>query len=205
MRELQTGYYGIATYVLSSTITALPFLALTAFVYSGVGYWLFGLYPDVGRFLTYTGVFFAAIWCAEYFMLLIAAVVPVFVIALALAAFGNGFFMLPAGFLVRFEQLPSFWVWAHYVGYHKYAYEAMCKNEFPGLVFLCSNATPPCRCSFPDALNARCRFSGEAVLLDYGYQDTSIVGWTLVLIGMGIAYRGLFWLVLDWKLSASLK
>jgi ABC-type multidrug transport system ATPase subunit/ABC-type multidrug transport system permease subunit len=206
MRELHAGYYSSFLYALSSLITSLPFIILLAFSFCAVQYYLNGLNPPFERWITYTGVFFSAIWCAENFMLVFPALVPIFVIALTLAAFANGFVMMLQGYFVRFDDIPKFWIWGHYISYQKYAFEALCKNEFDGLVFNCDRtSTGACNCFYLDDLQSSCQFRGETVLAAYGYEDVSIVAWVMVLLGMAFIYRIIFWLLVEWHAHRGLK
>lgn len=55
-RENRRGPNSLA-YVVSSSVVMLPFLALGAFLYCAIAYWLEGLHKDARQFFTYCGVF----------------------------------------------------------------------------------------------------------------------------------------------------
>ena len=114
--------------------------------------------------------------------------------------------LLFQGYFVRFDDIPKFWIWGHYISYQKYAFEALCKNEFDGLVFNCDRtSTGACNCFYLDDLQSSCQFRGETVLAAYGYEDVSIVAWVMVLLGMAFIYRIIFWLLVEWHAHRGLK
>eukprot|EP00667_Euglena_gracilis_P003827 EG_transcript_3838 len=208
MREIQNGYYNSLAYVVSSSVVMLPFLALGAFLYCAIAYWLEGLHKDARQFFTYCGIFFSSIWCAENAMLVFPALVPNFVVALTFASFFNGFVMMLQGYFVRYADIPKFWVWGHYFSYQKYAFEAMCRNEFDGLIFDClkdqtTNFT--CSCTYIDDLNPQCQFRGETVMKNRSYNDVCVPCWTFVMIGMAIGFRIVFWILMEWRARSSMK
>lgn len=64
-------------------------------------YWAIGLHSGAVPFWRFTAFLYLAIVAAEAQSLVIAAFVPIFVAALALAAFMNGFWMAVQGFFIK--------------------------------------------------------------------------------------------------------
>ena len=83
------------------------------------------------------------------------------------------------------------------------------KNEFSGQSFPCDKMTvehlvpstgeyikvTQCNCAFPD-LDRNCEMSGDEILTFYEYEDVHIWAWCLVLVGMIIFFRFLFFVFL---------
>ena len=63
-------------------------------VYELPSYWAIGLHPGAKPFFRFTIYLFLGVTAAESQSILIAAIIPVFVAALALASFMNGFWMV---------------------------------------------------------------------------------------------------------------
>lgn len=112
IRERSNGLYGPGSYVLANTITVVPFLSIGVVLFTVIVYWAIGLTGGVRvffRFLLYLGL---GITAAEFQSLLIATIVPIFVAALALAAFANGLWMVVQGYFIKATQLPDFWYYS---------------------------------------------------------------------------------------------
>lgn len=108
---------------------------MIAFLFTIILYPSADLNSDPKR-ATIFGIFmFLLLLVAEAMTLLISSIIPIFVAALAVVSFINGFFMVVEGFFIRYENLPKFWIWGHYWSYHKYGFEGMAKNDFSGLEF----------------------------------------------------------------------
>ena len=139
---------------------------------------------------------FLSLYTIESIVVVISALVPIFVVALALASFLNGFFMCVQGFFVRKSSLPDFWIWGHRWGYQTYAFEALVKSDFEGLTFQCGQA---CECIIPSSDPGSCTFSGLDVLKNYEYDEVSVANWMLVLVGQIVIYRLIFYAILRMK------
>jgi ABC-type multidrug transport system permease subunit len=109
--------------------------------------------------LLYMSPFIALVsfYFTESLAVLVSAIIPIFIAAITIVAFLNGFFMILQGFFVRADHIPDYWIWGHYWSYQKYSFEAMVKTGFTGIVFNC----PDCFCYYPSDLNADCKFRGE--------------------------------------------
>lgn len=158
------------------------------------------LQSGVDKIFTFVLVLFLSLYTIESIVVVISAIVPIFVVALAIVSFLNGFFMCVQGYFVRYQSLPDFWVWGHYWSYETYAFEALVKSDFDGLIFKCSSDDPAtCFCQFPPDGSNPCEFSGKAVLKEFGYEDVNILAWICILIGQIIIYRLIFYCVLRYK------
>eukprot|EP00121_Abeoforma_whisleri_P015531 Awhi_evm1s14305 len=166
LKERSNGAYGVLPYVLANTFVALPFILLIALLFSSIAYPMIGLQSGAEHFFKFLAYLFLALFTMESLLQIIALLLPVFVAALAIGAFINGFFMVVQGYFVAFDNLPKFWIWAHYWSYQKYAFELLVYNDFTGLTFNCDvistsvNGTQTCFCSVPSTTADPCTFSG---------------------------------------------
>ncbi|KAE8198143.1 hypothetical protein CF328_g3636 [Tilletia controversa] len=175
MRERRNGLYKAAPYVLANSAATVPSL------------------------LRFVAFLFLSVYAAECQALLIAALIPLFVAALAICAFANGFFMSVQGYFLR--TIPTFWrVWAHQIDYETWAFQLLVRNDLSGLVFPCAGeiAARTCQCSFPSSLIAegQCAVSGEDVIRSLNFSSVSAVQASFILVSIIVVYRLAFWAIL---------
>jgi hypothetical protein len=114
-------------------------------------------------------------------MMIVASIVPDFLMGIITGAGIQGVMMLNGGFFRLPDDLPKpFWKYPmYYVSFHKYAFQGFYKNEFEGLVF-------------PN--NQGGKISGEEILKGYWQVEMGYSKWVdlAILCGMVVVYRLLF-------------
>lgn len=107
------------------------------------------LNPQFVRFVWFTLNLFLSLFVAEGLIHVISALVPFFIIGLVAAAgiYGTrydcvahrvltltrtGGFMLTEGFFLVRGNIPKWWIWMYYIGFHSYSFESFMYNEFSG-------------------------------------------------------------------------
>lgn len=135
IREYNNGCYSVLSYVLANTFIMVPFIFIIAFCFTIICYPMADLNDEPRRAAIFGVFMFVLLLVAESMTLFISALIPIFVAALAIVSFMNGFFMIVEGFFIRYENLPRFWIWGHYWAYHKYGLEGMIKNDLNNLTF----------------------------------------------------------------------
>jgi ABC-type multidrug transport system permease subunit len=157
-REQSNNLYGAAPFVLANTLFTIPFLFFCALIFAVIAYFAIGLHPGGVYFLRWLSFLYPRVLAAETQSLLTAAIVPIFVAALALAAFLNGFWMCTQDYFISTSSLPRFWYyWAHFINYETYAFALLVRTELVALQFPCDNN---CQCSYP---SNTCSVSGSPV------------------------------------------
>ncbi|KAF2823740.1 ATP-binding cassette transporter-like protein [Ophiobolus disseminans] len=193
-KERANGLYGPTSFMLANFVIGVPYLFLIAVLFSVVGYWLGNFNPTAQGFWTWVMWLFLDLLAAESLVVLLASLVPVFVVALAATAFANGLWMCVGGFMVQPQALNPFWRYVfHYIDYQGYVFRGMMVNEFGSRNYSCGEG---CKCMYASALEEQCVVEGKAVLAQYGYGTGDVgkyVGYMLVII---FAYRMLGWVVL---------
>lgn len=179
-RERSNGWYSVGPYVLANTLCGIPGLFLMAGISTLIVYPSVGLNPIAGRWLLFLLDLFLSLWVAESIMLVLSAIVPIYIVGMALGAGLFGMFMLVTGFFVLPENLPSYWVWGYYIGMHTYSFEMFMWTEFDSL----------------DIQSTRFA-SGEDLLKWYDMENVSVVTDILVLLAMMVIYRFIFYLILN--------
>lgn len=190
-RESKNGLYTTLPFVLANTIVTIPFLFLCTVLFTVICYWAIGLNPGAAAFFRFLSFLFLAIYVAESQVVVVASLLPIFVAALAIAAFLNGFWMSVGGYFIRARSLPRFWYYSfHFMDYQKYAFELLTNSDLRGVKFTCDTiVNGACACAYPSSTPETCTVSGEDVLryleiggIDYGK-------WCAIMICIGVIYR----------------
>ncbi|KAG6826280.1 hypothetical protein H0H92_000461 [Tricholoma furcatifolium] len=125
-RETKNGLYDTLPFVISNTLVNIPFLFSCTLLFTVICYWAIGLHSGPTEFFRFLAFLFLAILVGESQVLVVASVLPVFVAALAISAFLNGFWMSVGGYFIKARSLPRFWYYSfHYMDYQKYAFELL--------------------------------------------------------------------------------
>jgi ABC-type multidrug transport system ATPase subunit len=177
LRERGNGAYGVLAWVFANLVCSVPGLALISILSTVC------VVPLAG--LNGFGVFFAALFCsllaAEGFMCLVGAIVPHYIIGIALGAGVYGFFMLCEGAFKVYDDIPPWFIWVHYIGFHTYSYRVFMYNEFEPIA------------AFDDGAP----FASGAELLDfYSFSNVNVGRDLAALVGFGLFFHACFATVL---------
>ena len=104
---LPAGWYSPGAFVFANTVTSMPFIYLIALMSSICVYFIAGLRSGAGPFFRFVGNLFLALGTTESLFVLIVAIVPNFLLALAVGAGLMGIFMLNCGFFIYTDNLPK--------------------------------------------------------------------------------------------------
>ena len=77
-RERLNGHYGVSAFVISNTISAMPFLMLITFLSGTVCYFMVGLHPGFEHYVFFVLCLYASVTVVESLMMAIASIVPNF-------------------------------------------------------------------------------------------------------------------------------
>lgn len=85
-RERMNGHYGVTAFVISNTLSAMPFLILIAFLSGTICYFMVHLHPGFSHYLFFVLALYACITVVESLMVVIASVVPNFLMGIIIGA-----------------------------------------------------------------------------------------------------------------------
>ncbi|EOD34886.1 hypothetical protein EMIHUDRAFT_363297 [Emiliania huxleyi CCMP1516] len=177
LRERSNGAYGVVSWVSANFLCSLPGLALISILSTAC------VVPLAG--LNGFGTFFAALFCslvaAEGFMCLVGALVPHYIIGIALGAGVYGFFMLCEGAFKVKDDIPPWFIWVYHIGFHSYSYRVFMYNEFEPIK------------EFDDSAPFA---SGHELLKFYSFDKVDVGRDLGALIGFGLFFQACFALVL---------
>ncbi|XP_066393770.1 ABC transporter G family member 1-like isoform X2 [Miscanthus floridulus] len=181
-KEQLNGHYGATAFVISSTLSSAPYLGIISIIPGAICYYLTGLQRGFDHFLYFSAVLWACTMLVEGLMMIVAAIVPDFLLGIITGSGMQGLLMLNAGFFRLPNDLPKpLWKYpTYYISYHKYATQGLYKNEFLGLVF--------------DDLGRGLTVSGDYILRTSLQVEMGYSKWVdlAILLVMVLIYRVLF-------------
>ena len=200
-KERANGLCGPLAFTISNFLIGLPYLFFIALLFSVVEYWLSNFRPNASAFWLWVLWLFLDLVAAESLIVLVSSIFPVFVVALAVAAFANGLWMCVDGFLVPLATLNVFWKYVfHYIDYQAYVFQGMLVNEFEYRTFDCAgSAQEGYQCMYQSDLAPTGKIRGTAVLEAFDYHGGLEGEWIGIIIAIIFGYRVLGWLVLYLK------
>ncbi|XAR62268.1 Taurine-transporting ATPase [Bertholletia excelsa] len=187
-RERLNGHYGVGAFVVGNTLSSLPYLLLISVVPGAIAYYLTGLQDGIDHFAYFAILLFSCMLLVESLMMIVASVVPDFLMGIITGAGIQGIMMLNGGFFRLPNDLPRpFWRYPmYYISFHKYANQGFYKNEFQGLIFpnIQGGAMPT--------------ITGGEILrntwqVEMGYSKWVDVG---IVLGMVVLYRVMFLVII---------
>ncbi|XP_052197813.1 ABC transporter G family member 1-like [Diospyros lotus] len=183
-RERLNGHYGVGAFVVGNTLSSIPYLFLISVLPGAMAYYLVGLQKTLDHFLCFALVLFACMLLVESLMMIVASVVPDFLMGIITGAGIQGVMMLNGGFFRLPNDLPEpFWRYPmYYISFHKYAYQGFYKNEFEGLIFPNNEA------------RQAATITGKEILRNTWQVEMGYSKWVdlAILLGMVVLYRFMF-------------
>ncbi|KAL5054548.1 hypothetical protein RYX36_035230 [Vicia faba] len=186
-RERLNGHYGVSAYVIGNTVSSLPYLLMVSLIPGAIAYYPSGLQKGYEHFLYFICALFSCLMLVESLMMIVASIVPHFLMGIITGAGIQGIMMLAGGFFRLPNDLPNpFWRYPmFYIAFHRYAFQGSYKNEFKGLKFDRDDGS----------LNY---ISGDEILTSKWHVDMSYSKWVDlgVLLAMIVLYRLLFLIII---------
>ncbi|KAK6123663.1 hypothetical protein DH2020_042594 [Rehmannia glutinosa] len=186
-RERLNGHYGVTAFVISNTLSAMPFLILITFISGTVCYFMVRLHPGLSHYLFFVLCLYASVTVVESLMMAIASVVPNFLMGIIIGAGIQGIFMLVSGYFRLPKDIPKpFWRYPmSYISFHFWALQGQYQNDLKGLIF--DNQSP----ELP-------KIPGEYILENVFQIDMQRSKWVdlSVLFSMIIIYRIIFFIMI---------
>lgn len=151
-------------------------------------YYLVGLHQGHGQFVYFISMLFISVFLVEGLMMIVASMVPNFLMGIIIGSGILGMMMLDGGFYRLPSDIPKpFWRYPlHYISFHKYAYQGLFKNEFQGLTFTSNEVGRPMM------------INGEDILRQLWQMEMNYSKWVdlTILVGMAVVYRIMFLIII---------
>lgn len=196
-RERLNGHYGVLAFMIGNTVSSIPYLVLISLIPGAIAYYLVGLQKGIEHFFYFTIVLFMCMMVVEGLMMIVASIVPDFLMGIITGAGIQGVMILNGGFFRLPNDLPKpVWRYPMYhIAFHKYANQGFYKNEFIGLTFPNNQA------------GGSPTISGDEILRNIWEVEIGYSKWVdlAILFGMVIFYRILFLVILKTTEKVKLK
>ncbi|XP_043719163.1 ABC transporter G family member 1-like isoform X1 [Telopea speciosissima] len=184
-RERLNGHYGVGAFVIGNTLSSIPYLIINSLIPGAIAYYLVGLQGGIEHFVFFALVLFMCIMLVESLMMIVASIVPDFLMGIITGAGIQGVMMLNGGFFRLPDDLPKP-VWKYpmyYIAFHKYANQGFYKNEFEGLTFPNNQAG-----------GSSSIITGDQILRNIWQVEMGYSKWVdfAILFGMVLLYRFMF-------------
>ncbi|KAJ9542661.1 hypothetical protein OSB04_029167 [Centaurea solstitialis] len=193
-RERLNGHYGVGVFIVSNFISSFPFLAMMSFVTGIVTYNMVKFHSGFARVSYACLDLLFSIAVVESGMMVVASVVPNFMMGIIVGAGFIGIMMMTAGFFRLFPDLPKlFWRYPiSYMNSMSWALQGAYKNDMIGMVFDGPYEGEP-------------KVAGEFILTNMlGISLHHSKWWDLaVVVAILIFYRLLFFVIIKFKERAT--
>lgn len=217
IREISYNTYRHSSYLLAHSLVSIPSLIILSLALSLTTFWAVGLTGGFSGFSFFFLVTFASFWTASSFMAFISGLVSHVLIGFTVAVSVLGYCLLFSGFYISREQIPSYWIWFHYLSLVKYPYQGVIQNEYGGeskcfvrgVQFF--DYTPFMKFSDPvklkllesmsgvigaDLTSSTCLATGEEILETLEVSDVSKWSCVWITLAFGLLFRVLFYFTL---------
>ncbi|KAK3034811.1 hypothetical protein RJ639_033716 [Escallonia herrerae] len=174
-RERLNGHYDSTAFVIGNTLSSVPFLFVTSLLPGAIAYYLAGLHKGFEHYAYFASVIFVCMMLVESLMMIVASIVPNFLMGIITGAgiqglmiLGGGFFRLPNDLPEPFWEVPV------------YAFQGLFKNEFQGQMY--------------PSNDGRHKISGEYILREMWQVEMGYSKWIdlAILFGKVVLYRVMF-------------
>ncbi|KAL8055529.1 hypothetical protein ABFS82_04G061600 [Erythranthe guttata] len=194
-KERLNGYYGVAVFILSNFVSSFPFLVAISVITGTITYYMVKFRTEFSHYVFFCLNIFGCIAMVESVMMIVASLVPNFLMGIIAGAGVLGIMMMTAGFFRLLPDLPkAFWRYpVSFIGYGSWSLQGGYKNDMLGLVF------------DSDPMSGQTKVTGEYVLTHlFGVSLDHSKWWDLfALYVLVIVYRIVFFLILKLKERAT--
>ncbi|XP_047977057.1 ABC transporter G family member 15-like [Salvia hispanica] len=189
-KERLNGHYGVGVYILSNFISSFPFLIVMSFSSVCITYLMVKYHPGFSHFMYAFIDLLLSISVVESCMMVVAALVPNFLMGVVVGAGFIGIMMATAGFFRLLPDLPLiFWKYPiSYINYMAWGLQGAYKNDMIGM-------------EFEGPVEGQPKLKGEYVLSSLlGISLRHSKWWDLGAVAVIlVAYRLLFFIILKLK------
>ncbi|XP_060216057.1 ABC transporter G family member 15-like [Lycium barbarum] len=192
-KERLNGHYGVGAFVLANFLSSFPFLVAVSLITGTITYYMV-FRARFFRYVFFCLNLFGCIAVVESCMMIVAALVPNFLMGIITGAGVLGIMMMTAGFFRLLPDLPKP-IWRYpisFIGYGAWGLQGSYKNDMIGLVF-------------DPLIPGGDKLTGEYVITNMFKLSLDHSKWwdLLALYALIVMYRLLFFIILKLKEKAT--
>ncbi|KAF8009229.1 hypothetical protein BT93_J0272 [Corymbia citriodora subsp. variegata] len=193
-RERLNGYYGVAVFIISNFLSSFPFLVAITSTTGTITYYMVKFTASFSHYVFFCLNIYACISVIESLMMVVASLVPNYLMGIITGAGIIGILMMTSGFFRLLPDLPKpFWRYPiSYLSYGSWAIQGAYKNDLVGL-------------EFDPLIPGEPKLKGEVIITTmFGIPLDHSKWWDLAAIFIILlSYRLLFFAILKFKERAS--
>jgi len=192
-REYARRAYGIPAYAVSHSIIMVFVAIIGALLFTLTHYWCVGLWTDVngvGTFLFSWLLWFCILFASSAFAMLISGLFISPMTGTTAGTAGFAFMLLLAGYFVKKDNIPPYWIWFHYLSHYKYSIFGFIPNYFG------NQDTTLYGCAPPNDTDPNCKLTGQDVITFFDMKDWDKWYSVVILLGLGVGWRMLYCIIL---------
>ncbi|KAK7404312.1 hypothetical protein VNO78_05105 [Psophocarpus tetragonolobus] len=136
-KERLNGYYGVGVYIVSNFLSSFPFVTVMSIATGTITYYMVRFRTEFSHYLYICLDLIGCIAVVESSMMIIASLVPNFLMGLIIGAGYIGVMMMTAGYFRQIPDLPKiFWRYPiSYINYGAWGLQGAFKNDMIGMEF----------------------------------------------------------------------
>ncbi|CAI9106280.1 OLC1v1005402C3 [Oldenlandia corymbosa var. corymbosa] len=136
-RERLNGHYGVGVFVLSNFLSSFPFLAAISIITGTITFFMVKFHSGFSHYVYFCLNIFGCIAVVESCMMIVASLVPNFLMGIIAGAGVLGIMMMTAGFFRLLPDLPKiFWRYpVSFLSYGSWSLQGGYKNDLLGIWF----------------------------------------------------------------------
>ncbi|KAF3452508.1 hypothetical protein FNV43_RR02941 [Rhamnella rubrinervis] len=193
-RERLNGYYGVAVFILSNFISSFPFLVAITLSTGTITFFMVKFRKEFSHYVYFCFIIFTSISVIESLMMVVASLVPNFLMGIVTGAGIIGILMMTSGFFRLLPDLPKpFWRYPiSFLSYGSWAIQGSYKNDLLGL-------------EFDPLIPGDPKLTGEFIVTNmFGISISHSKWWDLTaIVAILVLYRVVFFVILKLKERAS--
>ncbi|XP_015875735.2 ABC transporter G family member 12 [Ziziphus jujuba] len=189
-KERLNGHYGVAVFILSNFISSFPFLVAITLSTGTITFYMVKFRKEFSHYVYFCLIIFTSISVIESLMMVVASLVPNFLMGIITGAGIIGILMMTSGFFRLLPDLPKpFWRYPiSFLSYGSWAIQGSYKNDLLGL-------------EFDPLVPGDPKLNGEFIITNmFGIKLSHSKWWDLAaIIAILVLYRVLFFIILKFK------
>ena len=195
-RERAARMYTPLPYYVSTFLVTLPLELVPGVIYGTVIYYMTALREGVKHYLVFLSVMTLENFAGIGLGMCLSASFTSVEMAPQLAPAFVILFLMFSGFFLNESNVPVWLIWLREISFIRYAFQALCVNEFKGAEFSCDGSTGSCVDG--DEHLERLKFDDITISGNCGILAGMILGFNLLALGI-VYYRQPKYLALEKK------
>jgi len=183
LREHNNHMYRTTSFFVSKIISEFPFQIFSVTLFAVITYWMMGFQRTFVHFITFWFILILVDQVGESFALLLGIAASNGAVAVSLVPIAIVPFMIFSGYLLNTDKVPPYFIWIEYMSFFKYAFRALCINEFKHITFKCKDS---------ELINGYCPVpDGTVILKEFNFENDTVGLNLIVLFIMYLILRGI--------------